>query len=89
MLFWVKTGAGWALNVDGSDAAERFTLPRLELRATTQGWCSVCMLPDGTWRQSAALPGGSLPAAKRDAAELAYWMCGTEYRAVLRDLLVT
>jgi hypothetical protein len=89
MLHWVKTGHGWALNLDGSDAAERFALPRVELRATTRGWSCVCMLPDGTSREAAISSAVSVLAAKRAASELARAVCGAEYRTALQDLIVS
>lgn len=48
MKGWARTNDGWALNLDGSDAAARFSLPRLELHAGPAGWECVCHLADGT-----------------------------------------
>jgi hypothetical protein len=80
MLRWAKTDDGWAVNLDGSDAAEQFALPRLELRASAQGWSCVCMLPNGNRRAVAISPGASLLEAKRAALELARAALGDEYR---------
>jgi len=47
MTTWKRISGGWALNLDGSDAAATFALPRLEVRASPQGWRSECLHADG------------------------------------------
>ncbi len=89
MLHWTKTGHGWALNLDGSDAAARFVLPRIELRSTARGWSCVCMLRDGNSREVAIPYTASLPGAKRAACELGRATCGFEYRMALEDLIAS
>jgi len=48
MTGWARIPTGWALNLDGSDAAAVFSLPRLEVHPSAQGWRSLCLLQDGT-----------------------------------------
>lgn len=87
MLEWARIPEGWALNLDGSDAARTFSLPRLELRAGRGGWTCTCHLPDGT---SSPAPVGSAPtalAAKRAAVEHGLRSLGPPWDAPLRALL--
>jgi hypothetical protein len=85
MLVWAKTGDGWALNLDGTDAGAGFSLPRLELHSGSRGWTWVCHLPDGTSRvqQGAA---DSIATAKRLAVEQARGMLGATYASALDGL---
>ena len=84
MTSWVRTPDGWAVNLDGTDAAREFTLPRIELHSGPRGWTCVCHLEGGTSR---ALPIGA-PAdaaeAKRAAIESALVALGDRYEPVLR-----
>ena len=60
MTRWARIADGWAVNLDGTDAALVFSLPRVEVRSGPRGWSSACFLADG--RQSAwtqPYPGGS------------------------------
>lgn len=67
MTRWARITGGWAANLDGSDAAKGFTLPRVEVQATPQGFRSACYLPDGRRSEwTSAYPGGSA-AAMADA----------------------
>ena len=50
MTRWSRIADGWAVNLDGSDAAHVFSLPRVEVRSSPQGWRSACFFQDG--RQS-------------------------------------
>jgi hypothetical protein len=50
MTRWSRIAGGWAVNLDGTDAALVFSLPRVEVRSSPQGWRSACFLTDG--RQS-------------------------------------
>jgi hypothetical protein len=87
MIAWARTKDGWALNLDGSDGAQAFALPRLELHAGAGGWTAVCHLPDGETRPVAL---GALPsalAAKRAAVESALRCLGPPWDAALRPLL--
>jgi hypothetical protein len=86
MTAWVRTTDGWALNVDGSNAALVFSLPRLELRSSSRGWRSLCFLADGIQQEQ---PGGaedSLMAAKAAAVAQAGRMLGPIHAAALLTL---
>jgi len=83
---WARTADGWAANLDGSDAATVFSLPRLELRASTLGWRNVCLLADGTLRETLNRSVGSVVAAKASALEQAGRMLGPEHAAALQLL---
>ncbi len=48
MTSWARIPGGWAFNLDGSDAARVFSLPRLEVHPTAQGWRGLCLRRDGT-----------------------------------------
>jgi hypothetical protein len=71
MTGWARTAAGWAINLDGSDAAAAFSLPRLEVHPTAQGWRSLCLLRDGTRREHLGRPADSVHAAR--AAAESFW----------------
>jgi hypothetical protein len=80
---WARTTDGWALNVDGSDAAQAFSLPRLELRSSSRGWRSLCFLADGQQQEQ---PGGAestLMAAKAAAVTQAARLLGPAYASAL------
>ncbi len=87
MISWSRTLDGWAVNLDGTDAAREFTLPRIELHSGAQGWTCVCHLPDGTSRQVPLGPAPSAAAAKRAGVEEALLVFGTRYESELRALL--
>lgn len=87
MISWVRTPYGWAVNLDGTNAADEFTLPRVELHSGSRGWTCVCHHQNGTSRQ---LPLGSVAttlAAKRAAIAEALPTLGAQYQAELRALL--
>lgn len=86
MTGWTRTGDGWAFNVDGTDAAAGFSLPRLELHSSTQGWQCLCLLADGRSRRTRG-PTESISAAKRATVEEARAVLGAEYAGVLDALL--
>jgi len=86
MIGWARTGDGWALNVDGTDAAMGFSLPRLELHSSAQGWQCLCLLADGRSHKTRG-PTGSISAAKRATVEEARALLGAEYASVLDELL--
>jgi hypothetical protein len=50
MIFWSRTEEGWAVNLDGTNAALTFSLPRIELRSGSRGWTCACHLGNGTSR---------------------------------------
>ncbi len=86
MISWCKTLEGWAVNLDGTNAAHAFSLPRIELHASPAGWTCICHRSNGT---SVKLPLGTGPsaqAAKRAAAE-AMLALGTPYQESLLELL--
>jgi hypothetical protein len=71
MNAWVRTTDGWAMNLDGSDGALVFSLPRVELRSSSKGWRGLCFLADGSQREWAGGSAGSLVEAKAMAVEQA------------------
>lgn len=86
MTGWARTADGWALNVDGTDAAAQFSLPRLELHSSAQGWQGICLSAHG---RSHAVRGAaeSIAAAKRATIEEARGLLGSEYADQLEELL--
>jgi len=86
MTCWARTDDGWAFNVDGTDAAAGFSLPRLELHSSAQGWQCLCLLPDGRSHKACG-PTGSIAAAKRTTVEEARAVLGAEYAGALGALL--
>lgn len=67
MRRWSKIADGWALNLDGTDAALVFALPRVEVHSSPQGWRSACFLADGR-RSEWTLPyPGGVAATMADA----------------------
>lgn len=86
MISWCRTSDGWAVNLDGTNAAAAFRLPRIELHSGPSGWTCVCHRQNGT---SVKLPlgaGASARAAKHAAAE-AMLALGTQYDPQLLALL--
>jgi hypothetical protein len=72
---WARIPSGWALNLDGSDAAAVFSLPRLEVHPTARGWQSLCLRQDGTRSDRIGSPGDTVHVA-REAAEAAWHGAG-------------
>ncbi len=87
MTAWTRTEDGWAVNLDGTDAASEFTLPRIELHSGPHGWTCVCHLEDGTTRPLAIGPASTAAEARRAAVEHALAALGAPYEAALRKLL--
>lgn len=87
MLSWNRTLDGWAVNLDGSDAANHFTLPRIELHSGPWGWTCLCRLQDGTSRPVPVGASTSAAEAKRAGVEDALLALGVQYEARLRALL--
>jgi hypothetical protein len=88
MMHWVRTEEGWAVNLDGTNAALTFTLPRIELRSSPRGWACVCHLENGTSRLVPLGPSTSAAAAKRAGIEGSLRaVVGTQYEPELRALL--
>lgn len=87
MIAWMRTPDGWAVNLDGTDAAREFTLPRIELHAGARGWTCVCHLRDGTSLPVTLGPPTTAAAAKRAAVEAALGCLGAGYERELRALL--
>jgi len=85
MKGWARTGDGWALNLDGSDAAAGLSLPRLELHASPTGWQCVCHLADGRSHRPTC-PMESTSAAKGAALREARSVLGSGYAGVLDEL---
>ena len=84
---WTRTADGWAVNLDGSDAGAVFSLPRVEVRSSSQGWRLMCFLADGTRRERAGGALGSATAAKAAAIGDAGRMLGPEHSAAVAELL--
>jgi hypothetical protein len=76
MSGWARTTEGWAMNLDGSDGAQVFSLPRLELRSSSRGWRSLCFLADGSRREIAGGTVDTLMAAKAAAVDQARGLLG-------------
>lgn len=76
MSAWARTTDGWAMNLDGSDGALVFSLPRIELQSSSRGWRCFCFLANGSRREWACGPVDSLAAAKALAAEQAQGFIG-------------
>jgi hypothetical protein len=83
MIPWSRTAEGWALNLDGSDAAKAFSLPRLEVRSSARGWLSECLMLDGTRRECGSAYLGGLAAAMAGALEQAELLLGPARVAAL------
>ena len=70
---WARIADGWAVNLDGSDAAAGMSFPRLELRSSAGGWECACLLPDGTALRVAARAGSRQEAQRLLAARAPGW----------------
>jgi hypothetical protein len=87
-MHWKRTANGWAVNLDGTNAALTFTLPRIELRSSPHGWACVCHLENGTSRLVPLGHSTSTDAAKRAGIEGSLTaVVGTQYEEELRALL--
>lgn len=85
---WSRMENGWAVNLDGTNAALTFTLPRIELRSSPRGWTCVCHLENGTSRLVPLGNATSTAAAKRAGIEGSLTaVVGTQYEPELRALL--
>jgi len=87
MISWSRTLDGWAVNLDGSNAAHGFALPRIELHSGPGGWTCLCRLEDGTSRAVTIGTSSSAAEAKRAGVEEALLALGRGYEAQLRTLL--
>lgn len=87
VISWCRTADGWAVNLDGTNAAEGFSLPRLELHSGPRGWTCVCHRPDGMSLDLQLAGATTAPEAKRAAAEGALRAVGAEHEPELRALL--
>jgi hypothetical protein len=87
MISWMRTLDGWAVNLDGTNAAREFTLPRIELHSGAGGWTAVCHFEDGTSRRLLVGHASTAAAAKLAAVEEALVALGTRYRVQLCALL--
>lgn len=85
MTGWVRTGDGFAANLDGSDAAAGFSLPRLELHSGSGGWECRCLLADGNSVRTTGIT-GSVAEAKAALVARARVALGDRYAKEL-DLL--
>lgn len=87
MLSWSRTEDGWAVNLDGSDAAVRFSLPRIEIHSSPRGWTCACHLGNGTSRLVPLGHPTSAAAAMRAGIEGSLVAVGEPYGPALRVLL--
>jgi hypothetical protein len=67
MSIWARTPDGWAMNLDGSNGALAFSLPRIELQSTRVGWRALYLLADGRRREWSCPAEDSLRAAQASA----------------------
>jgi hypothetical protein len=74
-MAWARIASGWATNLDGSDAASVFSLPRLEVHPTSRGFRTLCLRRDGTRSDRLGLASESAFQA-RAAAEAAWGAAG-------------
>jgi hypothetical protein len=72
------------MNLDGSDAAAGFSLPRIEIRSTSEGWRTDCYLLDGTRHGFGGGYLGGLAAAKLAALADARKLLGPEVAGALK-----
>jgi len=86
MIAWSRIRDGWAVNLDGTDAALVFSLPRIEVRSSPRGWQTECFHEDGTKSGGGpAYPGGSA-AAKGSAISEATRLLPAHHAAALKAL---
>jgi hypothetical protein len=86
VISWCRTLEGWALNLDGTNAAHAVSLPRVELHSGPAGWTCICHRANGTTVKLPLGVGATAQVAKRAAAE-AMLALGTPYHARLLELL--
>jgi hypothetical protein len=87
MLSWSRIEDGWAVNLDGTDAAREFTLPRIEIHSGPRGWTCACHLGNGTSRLVPLGHPTSSAAAMRAGIEGSLVAVGEQYAPALRGLL--
>ncbi len=87
MIFWSRIEDGWAVNLDGTNAALQFTLPRIEIRSSPRGWACTCHLGNGTSRLVPLQHAPTVAEAMRAAIEGSLRVVGGEYQRELRALL--
>jgi hypothetical protein len=81
---WARVPFGWALNLDGSNAALGFSLPRLEIRSTGAGWRSECLTLDGRRLACGGEYLGGVAAAMATALAQAEQLLGPAHATALR-----
>ncbi len=74
------------MNLDGTNAAGEFTLPRIELHSGPKGWTCVCHRENGTSLRVSLGPAPNAAVAKQVAVE-AMLALGTQHHAELLALL--
>ncbi len=87
MIFWSQTENGWAVNLDGTNAALQFTLPRIEIRSSPRGWACTCHLGNGTSFLVPLRGAPTVAEAMRVGIEGSLPAVGEEYQRELRALL--
>ena len=83
MISWERISDGWAVNMDGTNAALVFSLPRLEIHSSPRGWRSECLMLDGTRRECGGVYLGGVAAAQATALAQALPMLGGAHAAAL------
>jgi hypothetical protein len=84
MVTWARIADGWALNLDGTNGALVFSLPRLEIHSSAHGWRSECLMEDGTRRECGSAYLGGMAAAQATALAQALPLLGAVHAAALR-----
>jgi len=85
VISWARITEGWAINLDGTNAALVFSLPRIEVRSSSRGWRSECLLADGTRSECGTAYQGGVAAAKAGALAQAERLLGPVDAATLRQ----
>jgi hypothetical protein len=67
MTRWSRISDGWAVNLDGTDAALVFSLPRVEVHSSPRGWQSACFFKDGRQSEWTLPYAGGVAATMADA----------------------
>jgi hypothetical protein len=75
------------VNLDGTNAALEFTLPRIQIRTSQRGWTCACHLGNGTSRLVPLGHPTSAAAAMRAGIEGSLAAVGSQYEQALRTLL--
>jgi hypothetical protein len=83
---WRRVPEGWAVNLDGTDAARVFALPRVEVRSSPGGWLIACFNEDGSRSGGGVAHSSGLVDAKQRAIAEAARGLPERYRERLREV---